>query len=299
MDRLNAMAVFVAVAEEESFAAGARRLGMSPPTVTRTLSMLEEYLGAKLLHRTTRHVRLTDAGRRYLEDSRRILAEIDEADETAAGIHSEPRGHLVITAPVLFGKMFVTPAIVAFLEKYPKMKISALFLDRVANLMEEGIDVGIRIGELADSSMNALRVGTVRQVLCAAPSYLDHRGRPATPEDMNNHCIIAATGISPSIEWKFRREETPFNIRIKPRLTVTSNDAAIEATVAGFGITRLMSYQIAPQLASGQLKILLSEFELNPIPIHIIHQEGRRTSAKVRAFIDLIAEHLRANDALN
>lgn len=299
MDRLQAMAVFVAIAEEESFAAAARRLGMSPPTVTRMLSTLEENLGVKLLHRTTRHVRTTDAGQRYLEDSRRILAEIDEADETAAGIHSEPRGHLAITAPVLFGKMFVTPGVVAFLEKYPKMDISALYLDRVVNLMEEGIDVGIRIGDLPDSTMNAIRVGTVRRVLCAAPSYLERWGMPTTPEELSDHRVIAASGVSPTIEWRFRRDDSPFHIRIKPRLTVTSNDAAIEAAVAGFGVTRLISYQIAPQLLSGELKILLSEYEQAPLPVHILHREGRRASAKIRAFVDLMSGHLRANNALN
>lgn len=299
MNQLQAMSVFVTVAEEESFAAAARRLGMSPPAVTRTLAALEEHLGVKLLNRTTRHVRATDAGRRYLEDVRRILAEIDEADELAAGIHAKPRGHLAITAPVLFGKMYVTPGVVAYLDRYPEMDVSALFLDRVVNLMEEGIDVGIRIGDLPDSNMNAVRVGTVRRVLCASPSYLERWGMPVTPEDLTRHQIITASGVSPNVEWKFQREGAPLYVRIKPRLTVTSNDAAIEAAVAGFGITRLISYQIAPQLADGRLKILLSDFEQAPMPIHILHREGRRASAKIRAFVDLMAERLRADNALN
>ena len=299
MDRLHAMTVFVAIAEEESFAAAARRLGMSPPAVTRVLAALEDHLGVKLLYRTTRHVRTTDAGQRYLDDSRRILMAVDEADETAAGIHAEPRGHLTVTAPVMFGKMFVMPGVVSYLEKYPEMQISALYLDRVVNLMEEGIDVGVRIGELPDSNMNALRVGSVRRVLCASPEYLERWGIPDSPEALANHRLVAASGVSPIAEWRFQRNGSQIHIRIKPRLTVTSNDAAIEAAIVGFGITKLMSYQIAPQLEAGQLKILLSEYEQTPLPIHIVHQEGRRASAKIRSFVDLMAEHLRASDALN
>ena len=172
MDRLHLMTVFVAVAEEEGFAAGARRLHLSPPAVTRAVASLETRLGVKLLNRTTRYVRTTEAGQRYLEDARRILAEVDAADEAAAGINAEPRGHLAVTAPVLFGRMFVMPGIVDYLKRYPDTEVSAMFLDRIVNLLEEGLDVGVRIGELPDSSMRALRVGSVRLVLCASPHYL-------------------------------------------------------------------------------------------------------------------------------
>ena len=172
MDRFQLMTVFVAVAEEESFAGGARRLSMSPPAVTRAIAMLETRLGIKLLTRTTRHVRATDAGLRYLDSARRILADAEEADEAAAGIHAAPRGQLAVTAPVLFGSMFVTPAIVGYLERYPDVTLNAVFLDRVVNLLEEGLDVGVRIGELPDSSMRAIPVGHVRRVVCAAPDYL-------------------------------------------------------------------------------------------------------------------------------
>ena len=178
MDRLHLMEVFVAVAEEEGFAAGARRLRMSPPAVTRAIAALEARLGVKLLNRTTRFVRVTEAGQRYLDDTRRIIGEVDEADEAAAGINAEPRGHLSVTAPVMFGSLYVTPGIVEFLERYPAAEVSAVFLDRIVNMLEEGIDVGVRIGELPDSSMKALRVGYVRRVLCAAPSYLERHGEP-------------------------------------------------------------------------------------------------------------------------
>ncbi len=284
------MTVFVAVAEEESFAAGARRLCMSPPAVTRAISALEDRLGVKLLNRTTRYIRVTDAGSRYLEDCRRIINEADEADEAAAGINAEPRGHLAVTAPVMFGRLFVIPSIADYLQRYPDMEVSAIFLDRVVNLLEEGFDVGIRIGELPDSTMRAIRVGQVRPVLCASPSYLAEKGMPLHPSDLIHHSIIASSSVSPIVDWKFSQD---IIVKIKPRLTVTNNDAALEAVLNGMGVTRLLSYQVESYLASGKLHALLVEFELLPLPIHIIHREGRHGSAKVRTFVDLIVTKLR------
>lgn len=299
MDRFFQIEVFVAVAEEESFAAGARRLGLSPPAVTRAVAALEQSLGVKLLNRTTRYVRPTDAGQRYLDDARQILAKVQEADEAAAGINAAPRGHLTVTAPVLFGKTFVMPHIVEFLQRYPAVEVSALFLDRVVNMMEEGVDVGVRIGALPDSSMRALRVGQVRRVLCASPDYLTQHGIPQTPEDLKQHHIVAASGVTPSVEWKFGESDHASAIRIKPRLTVTSNDGAIAAVLKGAGITRLLSYQVAQELQTGSLKTVLSEYEASPLPIHIVHREGRDGSAKVRSFVDFMALALRAYSALN
>jgi len=295
MDRLQLMTVFVAVAEEQSFAGGARRLNMSPPAVTRAIAALEDRLGTKLLTRTTRYVRVTDAGQRYLEDARRIISEVDEADEAAAGINAEPRGQLAITAPVLFGKLFVLPGIVDYLQRYPDMEISAVFLDRIVNLLEEGFDVGIRIGELPDSSMKAIRVGSIRRVVCASPAYLAKHGAPEKPSDLANHLVVAASAVSPAMEWKFAEGLV---VRVKPRLTVTSNDSAIAAVLLGMGVTRLLSYQIASYQASGQLQTILSEFEPEPLPIHVIHREGRYASAKVRSFVDLMVAKLRSDQAL-
>ncbi len=297
MDRLHLMTVFVAVAEEESFAGGSRRLAMSPPAVTRCIAALEARLGVKLLDRTTRYVRVTEAGQRYLDDARRIIAEVDEADEAVVGINATPKGHLTVTAPVLFGRMYVTPLMVDYLNAYRHMDISALFLDRVVNMMEEGVDVGIRIGELPDSTMKALKVGYVRRVLCAAPSYLQQHNTPQHPQQLLQHKIISASNISPSVEWKFKQNNELTSIRIKPRLVLTTNDAAIEAAMAGFGITRLMSYQIAPQLAHNTLQIILPEYELAPLPVHVIHREGRHKSARVRSFFDVMVEGLRAKFA--
>lgn len=299
MDRLHLMTVYVAVAEEEGFAAAARRLAMSPPAVTRAISALEDRLGVKLLQRTTRHVRVTEAGERYLDDARRVIAAADEADEAAVGINAQPRGHMTVTAPVLFGRMYVMPGIVEYLRQHPETSVSALFLDRVVNMLEEGVDVGIRIGELSDSSYRALRVGHVRRVICAAPSYLKRHGIPQTPQELKQHQVIVASSLSQNIEWRFVDQGEPLSVRIKPRLTVSSNDGAIEAACLGLGVTRLMSYQVAPLLAAGKLKVVLSEFESPKVPIHIVHREGRHASAKMRAFIDLMAERLRAEPSLN
>lgn len=299
MDRLHLMAVFVAVAEEKGFAAAARRLRMSPPAVTRAIAALEERLAVKLLNRTTRHVRVTEPGQRYLEDARRILTEADAADEAAAGINAEPRGHLTVTAPVLFGRMFVMPGIVEYLDRYPATEVTALFLDRIVSLLEEGLDVGVRIGELPDSSMRALRVGSVRHVLCASPEHLRNRGIPQHPEDLRKHPIISSSAGNFTVDWRFGSKITSQRLSIKPRLAVTTNDAAIAAAVSSFGITRLLSYQIAPQLAAGELQIILSEYEPTPLPVHIVHREGRYASVKVRTFVDLLAERLRTDSALN
>jgi DNA-binding transcriptional LysR family regulator len=299
MDRFHQLKVYVAVAEEQGFAAAARRLQMSPPAVTRAIAALEEHLDVKLLNRTTRYVRATEAGVRYLEDARRILNDIDMADEAAAGINAEPRGHLAVTAPVLFGRMFVMPAITDYLIRYPEVELSAMFLDRVVNLLEEGMDVGIRIGELPDSSMRALRVGSVRHVLCAAPGYLGRAGLPQRPEDLRQHSLIASSAGRWSPGWHFYGNDGEIRVQLEPRLSVNTNDAAIEAAVEGFGITRLLSYQASPQLSSGTLKTVLTEFEPPPIPIHVMHRGGRHSATKIRAFIDLIAKRLRRDPALN
>ncbi|WP_373510535.1 LysR family transcriptional regulator [Thiocapsa sp.] len=292
------MTVFVAVAEEESFAAAARRLRMSPPAVTRAIASLEERLGVQLLTRTTRSVRPTDAGSRYLEDARRILLEADEADEAAAGINATPRGHLALTAPVLFGKIYVMPIVIAYQMAFEETSVSALFIDRVVNLVEEGLDVGIRIGVLPDSSLRAIRVGQVRRVVCASPAYLETHGTPRIPADLARHSVIAATSVSPGTEWTFARGKQRIGVRLTPRILVNTNDGALEAAKSGFGLTRLLSYQVASELAAGTLDTVLRDYEEASLPVHVIHREGRHGSAKVRSFVDLAVERLRADAAL-
>lgn len=292
------MTVFVAVAEEQGFAAAARRLRMSPPAVTRAIALLEQRLGVRLLTPTTRLVRTTDAGARYLEDARRILLETDEADEAAAGINATPRGHLAVTAPVLFGKIYVMPVITAYQVAYKETTVSALFVDRVVNLVEEGLDVGIRIGPLPDSSLRAIRVGQVRRVVCASPAYLKQYGSPGSPADLAQHPIIAATSVSAGSEWTFNRGSESIAVRVSPRILVNTNDGALEAARSGFGLTRLISYQVANELAAGTLSAVLTEFEETSLPVHVIHREHRYGSAKVRSFVDLAVERLRADSAL-
>jgi DNA-binding transcriptional LysR family regulator len=298
MDMVHLMNVFVAVGEDEGFAAAARRLDLSPAAVTRAVAALEEHLGVKLLLRTTRNVRLTEAGRRYLDDARAILASIAEANEAAAGINSAPKGHLSVTASVLFGKAFVMPCILRFLADFPEVEVSAFFVDRIVNLVDEGIDVAVRIGHLPDSGLKALRVGQVRRVLCASPGYLASRGVPRHPADLQDHTIIAASGISPKVEWKFGAIDHPVTVRMRPRLVVTSNDAAIDAARSGLGICRLLCYQVADELADGRLALVLEDFEEAPWPVHVLHRESRFGSSKVRNFIDLLAGHLRAHPQL-
>ncbi|UTW12667.1 LysR family transcriptional regulator [Marinobacterium rhizophilum] len=301
MDQFHLMSVFVAVADEQGFAAGARKLGLSPPAVTRAVAALEKKLGVRLLQRTTRLVRPTDAGLRYLEDARRILNEVEAAGDAAAGINAEPRGHLSVTAPALFGRIFVLPTLVEYLELYPQTRMSSLFLDRVVNMMEEGVDVGVRIGELPDSSLRALRVGSVRLMLCAAPAYLARHGTPQSVAALRDHSIVASSAGSShsATDWRFETNKGSQNIRVQPRLRVTTNDAAIEAARQGLGITRVLSYQVAPQLESGTLQALLTDCEPPPRPIHIVHREDRYSSAKVRTLVDLLARRLRAQPALN
>ncbi|MBM3341662.1 MAG: LysR family transcriptional regulator [Betaproteobacteria bacterium] len=299
MDRFQAMSVFVAVAEAQSFAAAGRRLRMSPPAVTRAVAMLEARLGVRLLTRSTRRVRATDAGARYLEDARRILLDADEADEAAAGVNATPRGHLAVTASALFGKLYVMPIITAYLRDFSETTVSALFVDRVVSLIDEGLDVGIRIGPLPDSSLRAIRVGQVRRVICASAGYLKKHGAPKAPAELVRRPIIAATTLSRGAEWVFAKGREKIALKIHPRLLANTNDAAIEAAKEGLGLTRLLSYQIADELAKGTLKTVLSEYEEAPWPIHVVHREGRYGSAKVRSFVDLAVATLRADKALN
>ncbi|MRW84150.1 LysR family transcriptional regulator [Pseudoduganella sp. FT26W] len=298
MDQIHLMRVFVAVGEQESFVGASRRLDLSPAAVSRAICGLEEQLGVRLVLRTTRHVRLTEAGQRYMEDCRDILASIAEANEVAAGVNAAPKGHLSVTASASYGKSFILPCLVEFLKQYPEVEVSAHFLDRPLNLVDESVDVAVQIGHLPDSSLKALYVGQVRRVLCAAPEYLARHGVPQHPRDLRQHAIVAAAGVSPSVDWKFGGCE-PTTVRMKPCLTVSSNDAAIDAVLAGLGISRLLCCQIAAELAAGRLQIILSDYEEAQWPVHILHRQGKFGSSKVRSFIDLLASSLRAHPYMN
>ncbi|RKS20269.1 LysR family transcriptional regulator [Pseudomonas sp. WPR_5_2] len=298
MDRFQEMQVFAAVAQEQGFSAAARRLGMSAASATRAVAALERRIGTPLLTRTTRSVHLSEAGQRYLEDCRRILAEVQEAEDSAAGSHAQPRGQLTITAPVLFGELFVTPVMVSFLTQFPDVTINALLVDRIVSVVEEGVDVAVRIGELPDSNQHAIRVGHVRRVIVASPKFLAIHGRPTHPQDLAQAPIIATSSIGQQRSWPFLDGGEPLGVRAEPRLVVTANQAAITAAALGLGFTRVLSYQVASKIAAGELEIILSEFELPPLPIHVVYQGGRKAAARVRSFVDIMVKALREHPAL-
>ncbi len=298
MDKFNLMSIFVAVVDTNGFAEAARKLNISPPAVTRAINELENQLNVRLLSRTTRVVRVTEAGARYADDCRRIIAELAVADESASGTHGAPRGHLMLTAPVLFGAKFVMPIVTGYLQTYPDVSATCLFLDRIVNMLDEGVDVAVRIGELPDSSLQAIRVGQVRRVICASPVYLKKHGAPKTPEDLQKHSIISASSVTPTPEWRLMKNGVPHSVKLQPRLCTSTNDAAVNAAVAGFGLARLLSYQVADQLLDKRLKIVLEAFEPAALPVHVVHREGRHATQKARAFLDMAIERLRANPAL-
>jgi DNA-binding transcriptional LysR family regulator len=299
VDRLDTMRAFVAVAEGQGFAAAARRLAMSPPAVTRAIVALEDRIGTRLLHRTTRTVRLTEAGTRFLADCKRILGELDEAEASAAGSHAEPRGRLAVTASVMFGRMYVAPIVLDFLALNPLVTARMLFLDRVVDLVDEGLDAAVRIAHLPDSSLTAVRVGQMRRVVCAAPGYLERRGTPRRLDELREHDAIVFSQTEAADEWAFGAGSAGETVRPPAKLIVNSSEVAIAAAVAGRGITRVLSYQAAAEVRAGRLAIVLDEFEPPAIPISVVYPEGRRAAAKVRAFVDFAVARLRADAALN
>jgi len=299
MDRFHLLNVFVAVVDSEGLAGAARKLDMSPPAVTRAINELEAHLGLRLLTRTTRTVKVTDAGERYVQDCRRILAEMLEADESVSGMHAAPRGRLTVTAPVMFGSLYVTPVVTEYLGRYPEVSVSCYFLDRMVNMLDEGVDVAVRVGELPDSSMQAIRVGQVRRVICASPDYLSKHGIPTSPDDLPAHAIVSASSVTPSPEWKLMDKGTPCSVRLQARMVTSTNDSAVRAVASGFGLTRVLSYQVAEQLRNGQLQTVLPDYEPPPLPVHVVHREGRQASQRVRAFLDLAIERLRQDATLN
>ena len=298
MDQLHLIKVFVAVVDSMGFAGAARKLGISPPAVTRAVSELEGHLGLRLLTRTTRTVRVTEAGERYAQDCRRIVADLLEADESVSGLHTAPRGRLTVTAPVLFGALHVTPIVTEYLTRYPQVSATCLFLDRVVNLLDEGVDVAVRIGELPDSTLQAVRVGQVRRVICASPAYLAQHGTPQTPAELERHSIVSASSVTPAPEWKLAHRGQAHTVRLQPRMTTTTNDSAVVAALSGFGLTRLLSYQVTEHLRSGRLQTVLTEHEPEALPVHVVHREGRQAPKRVRAFLDLAIEQLRLNENL-
>jgi DNA-binding transcriptional LysR family regulator len=286
MDRLEAMHVFVTVADLRGFAPAARKLHLSPSAVTRLVAALEEHLGARLLQRTTRQVTLTDVGTRYLERARRILADVEEADGSAREERNRPSGRLVVSAPVGFGRLHVGPVMTAYLNRYPEVACELRLSDHLVNLVEDAVDAAVRIGHLADSSLVARQVGEMRRIVVASPGYLKRHGEPKSPEDLRAHQTIQ---FGPT-NWRFVHDGRDVEVTPAPRFNSNSADAALQYAEAGGGITRVLAYQAADGLKRGRLKIVLAKYEPPAMPIHIVYPTSRLLSAKVRAFIDLVVE---------
>ncbi|RON20866.1 LysR family transcriptional regulator [Pseudomonas brassicacearum] len=298
MDRFHEMQIFMAVAEEEGFAAAARRLNISPPSVTRAIAAMEERIGTQLLSRTTRSLHLTEAGQRYLEDCRRILNEVDEAEEAAADSYSIPRGHLTVTAPVMFGELYIAPLLAEYLDQFPSVHLNALLVDRVVSMADEGVDVAIRIGHLHENNQHAIKVGEVRQVICAAPAYFEQYGRPQHPGELSTANIVMSSASHLLSDWQFVNEGNALSFRFEPRLVVTANQAAINIACLGWGLTRVLSYQVAGHVANGGLEVVLQEFEPPALPIQVVYQKNNRVPAKVRTFVNFLADRLGQDAAL-
>jgi DNA-binding transcriptional LysR family regulator len=290
MDRIDAMQAFVAVADLQGFAPAARKLGLSPSGVTRLIAALEDRLGARLLQRTTRQVALTDVGARYLERVRRILSDVEEAEGSAEGERTRPIGRLVVSAPVGFGRLHVSPVMTAYLTRYPEVVGELRLSDRMINLVEEGVDLAVRIGHLPDSSLVARHVGEMRRIVVASPDYLKRRGEPKTPEAIAPHATIQFGAVTASPEWQFVQHGREISVACTPRLTTNSADAAVQYAEQGGGLTRVLAYQAAAAIKGGRLRVVLSKFEAPPLPIHIVYPTSRLLSAKVRTFIDLVTE---------
>jgi DNA-binding transcriptional LysR family regulator len=286
MDRIDAMAAFVTVADLQGFAPAARKLGLSPSGVTRLIAGLEDSLGARLLQRTTRSVTLTDTGVRYLERARRILADVEEAEISAQAERTQPSGRLVVSAPIGFGRIHVSSIMSAYLKRYPDVSGELRLSDRMVNLVEDGIDLAVRIGHLADSSLVARAVGDMRRIVVASRDYLEQRGEPKTPADIAAHDTIQF-GAS---DWDFVEDGREVGVVCTPRFITNSADAAIWHAEQDGGLTRVLAYQAAEAIKAGRLKIVLEKFEPPPLPIHIVYPTSRLLSAKVRTFVDLVIE---------
>ena len=299
MDRIDAMKVFVAGLDEGSLAGAARKLRRSPAAVSRAVAFLEAHVGVELLHRTTRSLRLSEAGKRYAEACRRVLSDLEEADILAAGERAAPRGLLTITAPVAAGEDIVRPIVDDFMDAFPAVDVRLYFLDRPANLIDEGIDLALRIAHLADSTLIAVKVGEVRRVVAAAPRYLAQNPVIEHPADLAKHQIVAMThfGID---SWSFpplKGSSVPRVAQFTPRFIVNSIRGAVASAVGGRGVTRMFSYHIADQLRDGSLKIVLAGDEHEPIPVSLIAPHGRMQVPKVRAFVDFAVPRLKAHFA--
>jgi len=294
MDRFESMSTLLAAVEAGSLSAAARKLGMPLATVSRKVSELEAHLRTRLVTRSNRRLTLTDAGRSYVAACKRILEEIDEAERAASGEYSAPRGDLAVTAPIVFGRLHVLPVVMEFLQAYPDIDIRLTLADRVINLVEDHVDLAVRIGELPDSSLVAMRLGDIRRVVCASPGYLAKRGTPRTPGELGTHDCITFQGLTAPENWSFATGKSRVSVAVHSRLIVNTAEAAIDAAVAGIGLTRVLSYQAAAAIEAGTVVVVLREFEPPPWPVSLVHAGQPPLPQKLRAFLDFAAPRLRA-----
>jgi DNA-binding transcriptional LysR family regulator len=291
-DRFEAMSLLIAVVDAGSFSGAARQLGVPLPTVSRKISELETYLHTRVLQRSTRQLSLTEAGLSYVAACRRILEEIGEAERAVSGEYAAPKGDLVITTPIVFGRLHVLPVVTQFLKTYPEINVRIVLSDRLVHLLEEHVDVAIRVGELPDSSLVAARVGTIRRIVCASPAYLKEHGNPLRPQDLDRHQCITFDGLSSTREWAFRSGKSEMTVPVKSRLVVNTAEAAIAAAIDGLGLTRVLSYQVADVVRDNKLAITLQDHEPHEWPIHLVHAGQGLLPLKVRAFLDFAKPRL-------
>ena len=293
MDRLEAMTLLVAVAEAGSISAASRKLRAPVATVSRKISELEKHLNARLLMRSTRNVTLTEAGQSFLAASRRILADLDGAERDAASATKTLRGELVVSAPIALGRIYLLPVVTDFLKDHPNIDVRMMLADRRLNMIEDHIDIGLRVGDLNDFSLVAKKVGAVRRVVCASPSYLARRGTPKTPEDLKDHDCITFENTLSAQSWTFKIGKTEKSFPIHSRLVVSTAEAATDAAVSGLGLTRMLDYQIDRHRRAGSLKLVLETFRSRPKPVHLIYEAGRHLPLKIRTFLDFAAPRLK------
>jgi DNA-binding transcriptional LysR family regulator len=290
MNRIESMSVFVAVAAAGSFSGASRQLRMPLPTVSRKVADLEAHLDAKLFTRSTRKLAVTEAGQSYLAACKRILEDVAEAERGVSGQYNAPQGELVVTAPVTFGRLHVLPLVAEWLKKHPRVDVRLVLSDRGLDLIEDHLDVAVRIGTLPDSGLVATQVGRVRRVVCASPAYLAEHGAPKSPADLAKHECVTFVGVGGAYPWTFGADD---NVRVRSRITVNTAEGAIDAAVAGVGLTRVLSYQAVEEVAAERLAIVLRKFEPEALPVHLVYVRERRPTAKLRAFLDYAAPKLR------
>ena len=293
MNLLESMSILVAVVDAGSLSAAARRLGMPLPTVSRKVAELESHLKSRLLHRTTRQLSLTEAGSSYVAACRRILVDIGEAERAATGEYAAPKGELVVTAPVVFGRLHVVPIVAEFLAHYAEIDVNLVLTDRVVHLMEEQADVAVRIGELPDSTLVATGVGAVRRVICASPAYLESHGVPTRPRDLAGHECITFEVLASRRAWVFGSGKSELSVPVHSRLTVNTAEAGIAAAILGVGLINVLSYQVADAIRGKALRIVLDTCESAALPISLVHKGQAPLPLKLRAFLDFVTPRLR------